>query len=185
MIAEDDATRYWAPLHDLEYARVDALHATGLLDTPPSPRLDMITKSVAEVFDVPLVLLSLVDFDRQWFLSKHGSELTETNRDVSFCAHAILEDEILVIEDTRRHPVYMHNPLVTFGMKVGFYAGAVIRNREGLPLGALCIVSPTARRFTVEDEKKLIYYSKLAREEMFSYSRLQKQRGRPSASTTA
>ena len=139
------------PLPPDEVARLTALRATGLLDTDPEERFDRITRTVARLFGVPIVLVSLVDECRQWFKSRIGLEATETPRDISFCGHAILEDKVLVVEDARADPRFSDNPLVTGPPYIRFYAGCPLSGPRGELLGTLCLISPEPRIFVAAD----------------------------------
>ncbi|MBT0584814.1 sensor domain-containing phosphodiesterase [Alteromonas oceanisediminis] len=161
---------YVARLHDQEKQRLSALKRTHLLDSPPSKRFDKITLLVADIFEAPIALVSLIDAERQWFLSRCGLASTQTSRDVAFCAHAIHEDEIFVIEDATCHPIFKDNPLVTGDPFIQFYAGAVIRDENRLPLGTLCIIDTKPRVFGKKDSRRLIKFAELVRQEMFGFS---------------
>jgi EAL domain-containing protein (putative c-di-GMP-specific phosphodiesterase class I) len=159
---------YTAPFHVDEKSRIVALKNTMLLDSPPSSRFDDITVLTAQVFDVPIALVSLVDENRQWFLSNCGLAASETARDEAFCAHAIHEDEILVIEDATQHPIFKVNPLVLNEPNIRFYAGAVLRGNDGLPLGTLCIIDSKPRHFPIDEQNKLLRFAGLIRKELFA-----------------
>lgn len=149
-----------------ESDRIKALQALNLLDSEPSERFDRITSLVANVFDVPIALISLVDEDRQWFLSNQGLAAEETPRCEAFCSHAIQENQLLVIEDASSHPTFKDNPLVVGYPNIRFYAGAVIRDEGGYPLGTLCIIDPKPRAIDQKERKLLISFMELARQEM-------------------
>lgn len=155
-----------SPIHPDEQRRIAALRALGLLDSDPNSRFDELTNLVADVFNVPTVLISLVDTNRQWFLSKCGMEATETGRDVAFCAYAIHEEEILVVENASFDPVFRNNPLVTGEPEIRFYAGAVLRDVSGLPLGTLCLIDYSPRKFSKKDRARLVKLGGLARREI-------------------
>ena len=91
-----------APLLTNEKQRIQSLYSLNILDTPPQEQFDRITKIAQIIFDIPIALVSLVDVNRQWFKSCAGLSSRETPRSMSFCAHAILNDEILVIEDATK-----------------------------------------------------------------------------------
>src|SRR6478672_12025396 len=100
MRAAQDACLFFMPDHEKE--RLQELYRYAILDTPPEARFDRITGLAARLFRVPVALVSLVDEHRQWFKSRHGTELLETPRDISFCTHAIESDQVLVVTDATR-----------------------------------------------------------------------------------
>jgi len=108
---------------DNETQRLAALHALDVLDTPPEERFDRITRIAARLMDVPICLVTLVDANRQWFKSCIGLDASETPRDISFCGHAILAPEALVIPDAAADPRFADNPLVAGEPRIRFYAG--------------------------------------------------------------
>lgn len=132
-----------------ERERLQALQATGLLDTPPEERFDRLTRLACQCFAVPIALVSLVDERRQWFKSRQGLDACETGRDVSFCGHAIVQSDsdMLVIPDATRDERFADNPLVTAQPRVIFYAGAVLRDAQGYALGTLCLIDHKPRQF--------------------------------------
>lgn len=138
-----------------EAFRVEALHRLDLLDTPPEPRFDRIVRLAARLFGVRTALVSLVDAERQWFKARAGLEACETPRDISFCGHAILDPEGLVVEDAHHDPRFADNPLVTGPPCIRFYAGAPIHGPEGLPLGTLCLLDSGPRAFGPEERQAL------------------------------
>ena len=138
-----------------ESARLAALRALQVLDTPPEERFDRITRVAQRLFGVPIALISLVDAERQWFKSCLGLDLRETSRDVSFCGHAILGDDVLVIPDARQDPRFADNPLVTGALHLRFYAGQPLRDHQGYRLGTLCLLDHAPRDFTADDRQML------------------------------
>ncbi|MHB1565165.1 MAG: putative bifunctional diguanylate cyclase/phosphodiesterase [Acidiferrobacter sp.] len=130
-----------------ESQRLAALHRLAILDTSPEERFDRITRLARQLFGVPMALISLIDGDRQWFKSKHGIDVCETPRDVSFCAHAILQDDAMVIPDARLDERFCGNPLVTGEPFIRFYAGKPLLDAEGHRLGTLCILDTCPRQF--------------------------------------
>ena len=132
-----------APLN--EAARLIELCDLSILDTPPEERFDKITRIAQEHFKVPIVLVSLVDQSRQWFKSIQGLDATETPREISFCGHAILGDEVFYVPNTLEDPRFADNPLVTGPPHIRFYAGAPLSTPNGLKIGTLCIIDTVAR----------------------------------------
>lgn len=135
-----------APLPEDEAQRLAALHSLGILDTPPEERFDRLTRLAAALFDVPVALVSLVDHDRQWLKSRHGTSLEETSREVSFCAHAVVAREVMVVPDALLDPRFAGNPLVTGATRTRFYAGCPLFLPDGSCAGTLCIVDTRPRQ---------------------------------------
>jgi diguanylate cyclase (GGDEF)-like protein len=139
------------PLPIDEAKRLAALHATRLLGTPPEEAYDRITRLAARVLKVPIALVSLIGKDIQWFKSRYGVDATETSREISFCGHAILTDEPLVVPDARLDPRFADNPAVTGEPHVRFYAGVQLYSIDRQPLGTLCVVDHVPRTLDPDD----------------------------------
>lgn len=124
-----------------EAARLSALHALDVLDTGPEADFDALVHSASLVCGAPISLISLIDFDRQWFKANIGLPgVSETPRDVAFCAHAILGTDIFEVPDAYNDLRFADNPLVAGGPKIRFYAGAPIRLRDGHCVGTVCVI---------------------------------------------
>jgi K+-sensing histidine kinase KdpD len=134
---------------------LEALHEYRILDTLPEDSFDNIVKLAAEVCRVPIALFTLVDENRQWFKSRIGIDLEETPRDVSFCAHAVHQNELLVVEDAGADSRFLDNSLVVDAPKIRFYAGVPIRVSESLPLGTLCVIDTQPRSLTAHEAQIL------------------------------
>jgi diguanylate cyclase (GGDEF)-like protein len=128
-----------------EARRLAALHATRLLGSPPDDAFDRITRMASRLLKVPIALVSLVDKDIQWFKSRCGFDATQTGRDVSFCGHAILDHEPLVVPDALEDARFADNPLVTGPSRVRFYAGVQLYSIERQPIGTLCVLDRVPR----------------------------------------
>ncbi len=134
-----------------EKERLKTLRSTDILDTDPEERFDRLTRMAQRFFGVSIALVSLVDENRQWFKSKAGLDACETGRDISFCGHAILGNDIFIIEDALEDERFADNPLVTGEPKIRFYAGAPLRYLDGNKLGTLCIIDQKPRTMQEED----------------------------------
>ena len=156
-----------APIPIDEAARLAVLHSYEVLDTPAEPSFDRITRLVSRLFNVPIVLISFVDENRQWFKSHCGFEAQQTGRDVSFCAHAILKEEVLFIPDATLDPRFAQNPLVLGEPRVRFYAGAPLRTQQGVALGTLCLIDHLPRtEFSAEQSALLAEFAGLVIDEL-------------------
>lgn len=138
-----------------ESERVAELRDLGILDTPPEERFDRYTRLASRLFGVPTALVSLVDSNRQWFKSRVGLDAPQTPRDVSFCGHAILNDDPLVINDAKEDPRFAQNPLVTGDPNIRFYVGAPLKGPSGHTLGTLCLIDSKPRTFDAADLRDL------------------------------
>jgi len=134
-----------------ESKRQAALRGLNVLDTPAEARFDRITRIAQQHFQVSIALVSLVDEDRQWFKSRQGLDATETPRDISFCGHAILSEDIFYIPNALEDPRFADNPLVTGPPKIRFYAGAPLHAPNGQRVGTLCIIDDKPREFSSEE----------------------------------
>ncbi|MBV4495897.1 sensor domain-containing diguanylate cyclase [Pseudomonas sp. SWRI12] len=151
---------------DNEAVRLKNLHSLKLLDTAPEERFDRLTRLARRLFDVPIALVSLVDANRQWFKSSAGLEASETSREVSFCAHAILQDQILEICDAEQDERFHDNPLVTDTPGIRFYAGHPLGLEDGSKLGTLCLLDTKPRRLNDEERELLRDLARMAEQEM-------------------
>ncbi|NOJ93368.1 PAS domain S-box protein [Corallococcus coralloides] len=138
-----------------EPRRLQALRALCLLDTPAHERFDRIVRTASQLFRVPIALVSLVDENRQWFKARHGLDATETPREQSFCAHAILSPATFVVPDALGDPRFHDNPLVLGAPFVRFYAGHPLRAADGSRVGTLCLIDSRPRDFPDADRAAL------------------------------
>ena len=144
-----------APVPKNEVQRIKVLWQYEVLDTVPEEVFDELTSLAAHICGAPIALITLVDENRQWFKSKVGVTVNETGRNVSLCAHAILQEDLLIIPDTTLDDRFKDNPLVTASPKIRFYAGAPLITPDGHALGTLCVIDKMPRELT-EDQKQAL-----------------------------
>jgi len=139
-----------------EPGRLAALRRYDILDTPPDGAFDRVTRLAARLLDTPIAIVSIVDEDRIWFKAKYGLDVAEVDRAPGLCASAILHDDPWIVEDARRDPRALANPLVagTFGLQ--FYAGVPLHTHDGHNLGTLCVIDRQPRQVGNEDQQLLV-----------------------------
>ncbi len=143
-----------APLLPLdEFSRLKTLQSLNILNTNSEERFERITRLTQKIFDVPIVAISLIDTNRQWFKSYIGLNVCETSRDISFCGHAILNSEVFEISDALKDERFNDNPLVTGYPKIRFYAGRPLKALDGNKLGTLCIIDNVPKKLSRDDLK--------------------------------
>lgn len=160
-----------ADLPDDEAHRLAELRSLGLLDSSPEERFDRVTRMAQRVFGVPIALVSLVDEDRQWFKSRQGLDATETPRASAFCAHAILGDDVMVVDNALADERFADNPLVTGDPNIRFDAGAPIAGPDGHRLGTLCVIDREPRDMNADDRRTLEDMAEMIEDEI-AYTRL-------------
>ncbi|HEY9018140.1 GAF domain-containing protein, partial [Thiomicrospira sp.] len=151
---------------DYEPERLISLYNLGLLDSQPEERFDRITRLAKSYFDFPIVLISLVDKDRQWFKSTIGIEATELPRDTSFCGHAILQEAVFRIPDARLDPRFADNPFVVGAPHIRAYYGIPLRAPDGFRVGTLCLVDHKPRHLSDEQIDALRDMAKMVEDKL-------------------
>ena len=144
-----------------EWERLDALRRYGAFGLLHAAIFDDIARLAAHICQTPISLISLVDTNRQWFLSQNGIAACETSRDASFCAHALVGTDMLIVEDTHKDARFARNVMVTGEPFIRFYAGAPLLTPDGYALGTLCVVDRVPRSLSHEQKDALVSLSRL------------------------
>ena len=160
------------PVPANEKERLQALFDTALLDTVAETRFDRLTQLVQQCLNTEIVLISLIDSNRQWFKSRQGLDACETGRDISFCGHAILDADIFEVADASKDPRFADNPLVTSAPFIRFYAGAPLQFNDQR-IGTLCIIESKPRQLTDTERLILCNFANVIEQEIAD--RLQEQ----------
>jgi len=137
----------------MEKKRLDALLAYGIMDTPPEKEFDSIVTLAATICKAPLAAISFIDIDRQWFKSRYGFDITQTERNRSFCTHTILGEEIFIVKDAQRHELFQDTPFGYSGVR--FYAGIPLRSYHSHALGTLCVMDTQPSDLDADQQKVL------------------------------
>ena len=149
-----------------EETRLKTLRSLNVLDSQPEERFDRLTRMAKRIFGVPIALVSLVDENRQWFKSCVGLHVSETPRDISFCGHAILGNDVFIIPDATTDERFADNPLVLNEPHIRFYAGCPLRAPNGSKLGTLCLIDRKSRSLGAEDLETLQDLASMAESEL-------------------
>ena len=134
------------PLNETD--RIAALSAYAILDTPPEPMFDDVVAIASAICDAPIATITLIDRTRQWFKARVGMTVSQTPREHSFCAHAILTPDLLIVPDATLDPRFADNPAVLGDPHIRFYAGAPLAVTGGHRLGTLCVIDREPRQLT-------------------------------------
>lgn len=149
-----------APIPESEAERLKSLQSLNILDTPQEERFDRITRIAKKLLNVEIVLVSLVDKERQWFKSRVGLDVSETGRDISFCGHAIVTDHICVVADATKDKRFHDNPLVKQDPNIRLYASKPLKGPGHQNVGTLCAIDSQPRELTAEEKQILEDLSK-------------------------
>ncbi len=150
-----------------EEARIASVCKLKILDTVPEERFDQITVKALEVFSVPISTISIVDSDREWYKSVKGLPVKEVPREISFCGHAILQEDIMIVEDTHKDQRFFDNPMVTSHPYIRFYAGKSLYEKGTIQaVGVFCIKDIIPRTFTLNEIGIFLELAKQAEDEI-------------------
>ena len=141
-----------APIPEYDSHRLFELYQLNILDTESEPEFDKITKLASTVCDSKIAAISLVDKERQWFKSSQGLSVSETPRDISFCGHAIMGDNLFEVPDTEKHPDFFDNPLCVSDPNIRFYAGIPLKTSRGYRIGTLCVIDDKPKNLTTTQQ---------------------------------
>jgi len=150
-----------APVPQNEARRLKVLWQYEVLDTVPEEVFDNLAELAGAICEAPIALISLVDENRQWFKARIGTDMRETTRDISFCAHAILQPGLFIVSDAAKDERFQNNPLVTGPSHIRFYAGAPLISPDGHALGTLCVLDKVPRELKPDQLKALRLLARL------------------------
>jgi excisionase family DNA binding protein len=156
------------PVGPGERTRLAALATSGLVDSAPEPRFDRVARLAAMVTGSPIALISLLTSSRQWFKARVGLDVQETPRDMAFCSHAILHNDMFIVEDAINDERFRDNALVQSEPHIRFYAGVPLRDKAGHPLGTLCVIDREPRRLRASEVQGLFDLAEIASNEIQS-----------------
>lgn len=151
-----------------EAGRLAALEEASILDTMPEQEFDDIVRIASLVCGAPMAVIGLIDRDRQWYKAKVGVDGDQVSRDLSFCAHTILQESVLEVPDARKDSRFSDNPFVTTDPGVRFYAGAPLLTPEGHAIGTLCVFGNTPHKLDDAQKEALAALGRLVMERIQS-----------------
>ncbi len=151
------------PILETEDERLQALALYGLTDEQPLPSLDAVARIAAHMFGMPVAAVNMISSDHVFFAASIGIGEVDMRRDVSFCAHAITQDGVMVVPDATQDERFHDNPLVTGEAGLRFYAGVPLFSPGGHPLGALCVIDGKPHpEFSRTDRERLLELAHMA-----------------------
>ena len=159
------------PLEDTEAQRLAALRNLQILDTEADPAFDNLTQVAASLFNVPMVLVSLVDEHRQWFKSRIGVLFPQLPRQGSFCSYAVQSDKLFIVENALLDPRFAHTPFVSGSPHIRFYAGMPIRSEDGFNVGTFCLIGTEPRQLSDIEQHHLILLARQAEQLLYLHYR--------------
>lgn len=163
-----------SPVNERE--RLDYLRNLGILDTPVEERFERVTRVLCRALNVPIAGISLLDEDRLWFKSIQGLAVTEIPREQALCGQTLLDDKLLVVEDTTLDKRFANNPLVTGKQHIRFYAGQPLTVANGLRVGTLCVLDTKSRAMSLEEREILADMAHIVEAELSSIALSMEQR---------
>lgn len=161
MVTQQNQTTSY-PVTETEEERLESLRDYNILDTSRDESFDNLTRLVANHFEVPIVLLSLMDDDRQWFKSAVGFDQQQTDRECAFCNYTIAEEGLFVVQDATQDERFVDNALVTGEPYIRFYAGYPLFGKDDLPIGTLCLIDKEVRSLGEPQRQDLKDYASQA-----------------------
>lgn len=154
------------PPPENEVPRLKELNDLDILDMSKEERFDRYTELAADIFNIPVAIITLIDKDYQWFKSCFGASMTGTPRDLAFCAYTLLEDDVMVIPDMLKDERFINHPLVAGEPYVRFYAGILLRGPNNLAVGTLCLIGFEPQQFSDLNRKRLGHIGKMIEHEL-------------------
>ncbi len=151
---------------EVETLRLENLYQYEILDTPSDGAFDEITSLATKIFNVPIAIITMVDHDRIWFKSTYGLDVEEIPKSPGLCSSAILSDDVYVVEDARKDPRTMSNPLVAGILGLQFYAASPLKSINGYNLGTLCIIDIKPRMLDPRESTMLYQLSRIVMDQM-------------------
>ncbi len=157
-----------APIPKNEDARLKALYKLKILNTPPEERFDEITRKAVRMFNVPISTVTLIDRDKEWYKSCQGlGGVCCGPRDISFCGHAMMTENVFIVEDTLKDNRFFDNPMVIGAPRIRFYAGMKLYDKTHLyPIGVFCIKDTVPRKLSIKEVADMIELAEEAEREI-------------------